>query len=54
LVWLRGGWDYGWVWFLVGLVAWARIVRRDHTPVQVLLGGAVPPLVVMWGVVLFS
>jgi membrane-associated phospholipid phosphatase len=51
---LLGGWAYSWLWLLVVIVAWARVIRRDHTWSQVMVGGLLPPVVVMAGVVLFT
>ena len=39
-----GGWS--WLWLLVLLVGWARVVDRDHTWAQVVVGALVP-----WGLI---
>ena len=35
---LFGGWQFWWVWLIVVLVAWSRVVDKDHTVQQVLVG----------------
>ena len=48
LAWLAvyyGGWQFVWVWCLVPLVGWARVVGHEHTFSQVTLGALLPPII---------
>jgi hypothetical protein len=42
-----GGWSYGWTLALLGLVAWSRVVDRDHTWFQVIAGAGVPLCIIL-------
>lgn len=44
---LFGGRGYSWLYGLVALVAWARVVGHDHTVAQALVGGLVPPVTLL-------
>lgn len=46
---LTGGVSYWWLYFLVGLVAWSRLVLKRHKIEQVLIGGLLGVLGVLAG-----
>lgn len=50
------GRQYWWLYGVVGLVAWARVVHRDHTWRQVVVGALVPTILLpvwfwWWGII---
>jgi len=47
---LFSSWRFWWLFFLIPLVAWARVVRKKHSPCQVLAGALLASVVILCGV----
>lgn len=49
-----GGWHYWWMFGMVVLVAWARVVGHDHSVAQTVAGALVPPVTLITTVLFIS